>query len=57
MFFFGIGLNQRNLVAFGLLLGFDYLPTGVPGIVKETAVKFFSSLPGIDLLHRYVIQT
>ncbi|XP_064635840.1 uncharacterized protein LOC135493019 [Lineus longissimus] len=33
-------LNRDKLIALGLLLGCDYVPKGVPGIGKETAMKF-----------------
>ncbi len=47
-----LGLTRRNMIALALLLGCDYLPAGVPGVGKETAVKLFTSLPGVDLLDR-----
>ena len=40
------------MIALALLLGCDYLPAGVPGVGKETALKLFTSLPGVDLLER-----
>lgn len=40
------------MIALALLLGCDYLPAGVPGVGKETVVKLFTSLPGVDLLNR-----
>lgn len=42
------------MIALALLLGCDYVPTGVPGVGKETAVKLFTALPGADLLNRFV---
>ena len=44
------------MIALALLLGCDYLPAGVPGVGKETTVKLFTSLPGVDLLDRCVIM-
>jgi 5'-3' exonuclease len=44
------------MIALALLLGCDYLPAGVPGVGKETAVKLFTSLPGVDLLNRWVVN-
>ena len=41
------------MIALALLLGCDYLPAGVPGVGKETAVKLLTSLPGADLLERF----
>lgn len=48
-----LGLNRRNMIALALLLGCDYLPGGVPGVGKETAIKLLSFLTGVDLLDRY----
>ncbi len=39
-----LGLTQERLVALALLTGCDYLPQGVPGVGRETALKFLSSV-------------
>ncbi|XP_028401959.1 flap endonuclease GEN homolog 1-like [Dendronephthya gigantea] len=48
-----LGLTRRNMIALALLLGCDYIPAGVPGVGKETAVKLFTSLLDVDLLDRF----
>ena len=38
-------LSRDKLIVLGVLLGCDYLPDGVPGVRKDSAVKFVTSWP------------
>ncbi|KAG8185132.1 hypothetical protein JTE90_006335 [Oedothorax gibbosus] len=49
-----LDLDQEKLIALALLLGCDYDEDGVPGIGKETAIKFLSELNGYDPLKRFL---
>ena len=48
-----LGLNRRKLVSLAILLGCDYLPHGIPGVGKETALKLLQCVHG-DILDRYM---
>ena len=37
-------LSREDLICFGILVGCDYIPKGVPGIGKEGALKFLSAV-------------
>lgn len=50
-----LSLNQRDLIALGLLLGCDYCPKGVPGVGTSQAVKLISSFHGEDTLNVFKI--
>jgi len=45
-------LDRERLVALAVLLGCDYLPKGVPGVGRDLAMKFISSLPAADSVLR-----
>ncbi|XP_077971579.1 flap endonuclease GEN homolog 1-like isoform X2 [Styela clava] len=45
-----MSLNQRDLIALGLLLGCDYFPKGVTGVGTAQAMKLISSFQGRDSL-------
>ncbi|XP_068136371.1 flap endonuclease GEN homolog 1 [Hyperolius riggenbachi] len=48
-----LGLDRESLVSLAILLGCDYVPKGLPGIGRETAVKFLRSLNGESALQRF----
>lgn len=45
-------LDRERLVALAVLLGCDYLPKGVPGVGRDLAMKFISSLTAADSVLR-----
>lgn len=47
-------MDREKLVALGLLLGCDFVPQGVPGVGRETALKFMAELRGCSVLDRSV---
>eukprot|EP00117_Sycon_ciliatum_P021807 scpid16436/ scgid2726/ Flap endonuclease GEN homolog 1 len=51
-----LGLNRRKLVSLAILLGCDYLPHGIPGVGKETALKLLQCVHG-DILDRFNFWT
>ncbi len=48
-----LGINRESLVALALMLGCDYCPKGVPGVGRETAIKFVQYMEGESILQRY----
>ncbi len=38
-----LGLSREHLISFGIIVGCDFIPKGVPGIGKEGALKFMSA--------------
>ncbi|NWW83858.1 GEN endonuclease, partial [Rhynochetos jubatus] len=48
-----LGCDRESLIGLAVLLGCDYLPKGVPGVGKETALKLIGSLRGQNLLQRF----
>lgn len=46
-----LGLGRNHLIALSLLCGCDY-GKGVPGVGKESALKFFQSVPDDQILDR-----
>jgi len=47
------GLSRDSLIGLALLLGCDYLPEGVHGVGRETAVKLIEEQKGVNLLERF----
>ncbi|XP_028809257.1 flap endonuclease GEN homolog 1 [Denticeps clupeoides] len=46
-------LNREMLVGWGILLGCDYIPKGVPGVGKEMALKLIQNSEGKTLLQKF----
>ena len=47
------GMSRDSLMAIALLLGYDYLPSGVPAVGQETVVKLLDENRGVNLLQRF----
>ncbi|XP_076326467.1 flap endonuclease GEN homolog 1-like [Tachypleus tridentatus] len=46
-------LDRKKLIGLAVLLGCDYLPKGVPGVGKETAVKLMQKFEDVDVIQRF----
>ncbi|XP_013789009.2 flap endonuclease GEN homolog 1-like [Limulus polyphemus] len=46
-------IDRRKMIGLAVLLGCDYLPKGVPGVGKETAVKLMQKLEDVDVIQRF----